>query len=194
MKADVEKKLGEFKEYVKNLEYLSNATAAIYWDTRVNIPKKGMPYRGEMLGYLSAEQYKLQTSPELKDFLDYFTAQENLDDVTAGMVREIQRDYDRTMKIPAQEYREYTVATAAAEAAWEEARAKSDFKLFQPHLEKLIAYNRKFIGYWGAKGTPYDTLLDLFEPGATVESVGKAFAPLRDAIVSLLLPHYLRQR
>jgi len=186
MKPELEKKLGEFKEYVKNLEYLSNAIAAVYWDTRVNMPKKGMPYRGEMLGYLSAEQYKLQTSPELKGFLDAFSAETDLDDVTAAMVRELRRDYDRTMKIPPQEYREYTVASAAAEAAWEEARAKSDFSLFLPHLKKLIDYNRKFIGYWGHKGTPYDTLLDLYEPGATVESIGKAFAPLRDAIVSLL--------
>lgn len=186
MKAELEKRLGEFKEYVKNLEYIGNATAAIYWDTRVNMPKKGMPYRGELLGYLSSEQYKLQTSPELKAFLDEFSSAADLDDVTAAMVRELQRAYDHTMKIPAQEFREYSVATAAAEAAWEEARAKSDFSLFLPHLEKLIDYNRKFIGYWGHKGTQYDTLLDLYEPGATVESIGKAFAPLRDAIVSLL--------
>jgi carboxypeptidase Taq len=186
MKADLEKKLNGFKEYVKDLEYLSNAFAALYWDTRVNAPKKGVPYRSGMLGYLSAEQYKLQTSPAVKDFLDEFSAVPGLDDVTAGMVRVIRREYDRTMKIPEKEYREYAVATSEAEAVWEEARAKSDFALFRPHLKKLIDYNRRFIGYWGYKGTPYDTLLDFYEPGATVETVNGAFVPLRDAIVSLL--------
>ena len=99
------------------------------------------------------------------------------------------------MKIPEKEYREYTVATSQAEAVWEEAPAlKSDFALFRPHLEKLIGYNRRFIGYWGYEGTPYDTLLDYYEPGATVESVNKAFVPLRDAIVSLLKPDRPKRR
>lgn len=179
-------KLNEFKEYVKNIEYLGSASATLYWDTRVNIPKKGLAQRGDLLGYLAAEQYKLQTAPAVKEYLDYFSSQPASDDITAGMVRIIKREYDRTMKIPEAEYREYTVATAAAEGAWEEARAKSDFSIFKPHLQKLIDFNRKFIGYWGYQGTPYDTLLGYYEPGATVESVNKAFSQLRDAIVALL--------
>ena len=186
MNEPYENKLNEFKEYVKNIEHLGSAFAALYWDTRVNIPKKGLPQRGELLGYLSAEQYKLQTAPAVKDYLDYFSSPPAQDDVTAGMVRIITREYERTMKIPEQEYREYTVATSAAEGAWEEAHAKSDFALFKPHLQKMIDFNRKFIGYWGYQGTPYDTLLGYYEPGATVESVNQAFGQLRDAIVSLL--------
>lgn len=186
MKEAYENRLNEFKEYVKNIEYLGSAFATLYWDTRVNIPKKGLPKRGDLLGYLSAEQYKLQTAPVVKEYLDYFSAEPASDDITAGMVRIIQREYDRTMKIPEQEYREYTVATSAAEAAWEEARAKSDFALFKPHLQKLIDFNRKFIGYWGYKATPYDTLLGFYEPGATVQSINLAFSQLRDTIISLL--------
>jgi Zn-dependent carboxypeptidase len=186
MKEDYEKKLNEFREYVKNIEYLGSALGALYWDTRVNIPQKGLPQRGELLGYLSAEQYKLQTSEAIKGFLGYFSGKSAPDDVTAGMVRVIQRDYDRTMKIPEREYRAYVVATSEAEAAWEEARAKSDFELFRPHLKKLIEYTRRFIGYWGYTGAPYDTLLDFYEPGATVEGIDGAFAPLKDAILSLL--------
>lgn len=178
--------MNAFREYVQNIEHIGSAQAVLYWDTRVNIPKKGLPQRGELLGYLAAEQYKLQTAPKVKEFLDSFSSQAALDDVTAGMVRTVRREYERSMKIPEQEYREYTIATSAAEAAWEEARAKSDFSVFKPHLEKLIAFNRRFIGYWGYKENPYDALLDYYEPGATVKTIDAAFSRLRDTIVSLL--------
>ncbi len=96
MKETYESRLSEFKAYGKNIEYLGSAFSALYWDTRVNAPKKGLAHRGDLLGYVSAEQYKLQTAPAVKEFLDDFTAEGSLDDVTAGMVRVIRREYDRT--------------------------------------------------------------------------------------------------
>ncbi len=186
MSKEYENKLSDFKEYVKNSSYLGSAFSALYWDARVNIPKKGMPRRSELLGYLSTEQYKLQTSETIKGFIDYFSGKPVQDDITAGMVRNTRKEYDRTMKIPEQEYREYVVACSDSEAAWEVAHANSDFEMFLPHLEKLIAFNRRFIGYWGYKDTPYDTLLDFYEPGATVEMIDKVFAQLKDAIVTLV--------
>jgi carboxypeptidase Taq len=186
MKEDFATKLEEFKEYLRNLEYLNSATSVLYWDTRVGIPKKGIPYRGQVLGYLSGEQYRLQTSDTIKGFIDYFKACDGLDDVTKAMVEKAGREYDRTMKIPEKRYKEYVIAASAAEAAWEEAKAASDYSLFKPHLEKLIAFNKEFLEYWGYKGSKYDTLLDFYEPGITVEKLDSAFGELRNAIVSLL--------
>ncbi len=181
-----ENRMQAFREYVQNIDYIGSAQAVLYWDTRVGIPKKGLPQRGELLGYLAGEQYKLQTAPAVKKFLDEFSSQPAQDDVTAGMIRTVRREYERSMKIPEKEYREYTVATSAAEAAWEEARAKSDFSIFKPHLEKLIDFNKRFIGYWGYTEHPYDALLHHFEPGFTVKVIDEAFSKLRDTIVSLL--------
>lgn len=186
MSENFEKKLAEFKEYLKDLEYLNSANAVLYWDARVNTPKKGIAYRGDVLGYLSNQLYKLQTSPVLKDYIDYFTENHGDDDVVRAMADKQKREYDRTMKIPEKRYTEYVVAAANAEAAWEEAKAKSDYSLFKPHLEKLIEFNREFIGYWGYKGSKYNVLLDYFEPGITAEKIDILFGELKNAIVSLM--------
>ena len=58
-------------------------------------------------------------------------------------------------------------------------RKQSDFPRFQPYLEKIIDYNRQFIELWGVKETPYDTLLDLYEPGMTVAKLDEVFTELR---------------
>ncbi|GLC30549.1 carboxypeptidase M32 [Clostridium omnivorum] len=179
-------KLGEFKEYLKKLEYLNNSVAVLYWDMRVGIPKKAIPYRGEMLGYLSGEAYKLQTSDTMKEFIDYFSGIEELDDVTKSMVESARKNYEQTKKIPEDKYKEYTILASNGEAAWEEAKEKSDFEIFKPYLEKLVAFNKEFIGYWGFKENKYDTLLDFYEPGITVKELDKVFGELRDAIVTLL--------
>lgn len=176
----------EFKELLKKIEYLKSASSVLYWDMRVGAPKKAIPYRGEVLGFLSGESYKLQTSDEIKKYIDYFTAQEDLDDVTKAMTEEAKRNYDQTKKIPEKRYTEYTVLTSNSEAVWEEAKDKSDFNMFKPYLQKIVDFNKEFIGYWGFKDNKYDTLLDLYEPGITVEKLDKVFGELRDAIVELL--------
>lgn len=186
MREGYEIKLGEFKEYLKKLEYLNNSVAVLYWDMRVGIPKKAIPYRGEILGYLSGEAYKLQTSDTMKEFIDYFSVVEELDDVTRSMVENARKNYEQTKKIPEDKYKEYTILASNGEAAWEEAKEKSDFEIFKPYLEKLVAFNKEFIGYWGFKENKYDTLLDFYEPGITVKELDKVFGELRDAIVSLL--------
>jgi len=186
MDKDFNTKLNEFKTYLKDVEYLSGAIAALYWDSRVNIPRKGVAFRGETLGYLSAELYKKQTSDAMRDFIEYFSAQADADAVTRAMADRAKREYDRSMKIPEERYRAYVVAVSAAEAAWEEAKEKTDFALFKPHLETLIGFNREFIEYWGGGAHGYDRLLDYFEPGFTTEKLDSVFGELRNAIVTLL--------
>lgn len=74
-----------------------------------------------------------------------------------------------------------------AEAVWEEAKAENNFALFLPYLEEIIAWQKKFIGYWGMKnGSPYNTLLDQYEPEMTTEILDRVFGELRTTIVSLV--------
>ena len=45
----------------------------------------------------------------------------------------------------------------------------------------------KFIQYWGIKnGSPYNTLLDLYEPDMTTDVVDQVFGELRESIVTLV--------
>ncbi|ERI90492.1 putative thermostable carboxypeptidase 1 [Clostridiales bacterium oral taxon 876 str. F0540] len=186
MGENFEMKLKEFKEYMTRIEYLNSASSVLSWDMMVSIPRKGKAYRSDVLGYLSSESYKLQTSDTMKEFIDYFISQENLDDVTESMVRNAKKSYDQTKKIPEDRYREYVVLASNSFSAWEEARAKSDYSIFKPYLEKIVKFNQEFLEYWGYEGNKYNTLLDLYEPGITVEKLDKVFGELREAIVNLL--------
>ncbi|MDD3224321.1 MAG: carboxypeptidase M32 [Clostridium sp.] len=183
---EIENKKEELKKYLKNLEYINSSIELVQWDTMVNMPKNAVEYRSEMIEYLSGESYKLSTSEKVRDFIKYFEKNDELDDITKATIRTLKKEYDITNKIPVSEYKEYVKETSISSSAWEEAKNKSDFSIFKPHLKKLIEYNRKFAEYWGYKDNKYDAFLDIYEPGITTEKLDSMFGELRDAIIILL--------
>lgn len=120
-------------------------------------------------------------------FIDDLTTEEaSLSETTNKMVQECKKEFERNKKIPADEFKEFVILQSRSESAWEEAREKADFSLFQPYLEQIVAYTRKFVEYWGYEGQKYNTLLDMYEPGMTVDILDKVFSQLRASIVPLV--------
>jgi carboxypeptidase Taq len=77
---------------------------------------------------------------------------------------------------------------AHAREAWGAARKESKFKLFRPHLQKLVDLRLQFSELWGYTGSPYNAHLDEYEPGARAEDLRDLFARLRPEIISILGP------
>jgi carboxypeptidase Taq len=78
------------------------------------------------------------------------------------------------------------VLQSKAESVWEDARAQSDFSMFEPYLEKIVDFKKRFVNYWGHEGNPYNPLLDLYEPGVTVDVIDRVFGQVREHIVPLV--------
>lgn len=182
-------KLESFKAYVRKMKQYEEAIALIYWDMRTGAPKKGIGTRSEVVGELSTEVFRMSTSDEMGEYLAFFTQPaelEQLDTISKKMVEECKKEYDRSKKIPAEKYQAYVVLTSQAESAWEDAKHNSDWTSFQPYLEKIVATTQEFIELWGYEGHKYNTLLDMYEPGMTVEKLDEVFGTLREKAVPLL--------
>ncbi|HOS70078.1 MAG TPA: carboxypeptidase M32 [Bacillota bacterium] len=178
-----------FFELVKRIKYYNDAIGVLYWDLRTGAPRKGVPYRAEVIGMLSEEAFRLSTSDAMGEYLAYFDEQDkssSLDPIMKALVRECRKEYDRYKKIPEAKYKEYVILTSEAESVWEDAKKNNDFEMFKPYLEKIVGYNLQFIELWGYKENKYDTLLDLYEPGMTIEKLDAIFSELRSRIVPLV--------
>ncbi|KAF0818739.1 MULTISPECIES: carboxypeptidase M32 [unclassified Cytobacillus] len=176
----------QFLEYVKKMTAYNEAIGLMYWDMRTGAPRQGMEQRSEVIGMISSEVFRMSTSEEMAAYIAKLSGQENLAEITLKTLEECKKDYDRNKKIPAEEYTEYVILQSKAENIWEDAKARSDFETFQPYLEKLVEMNKRFISYWGYEGNKYNTLLDMYEPGVTVETLDKVFGQLREKIVPLV--------
>lgn len=178
----------QFIDYVKKIKHYDEALSVLYWDMRTGAPKKGLDQRATVIGTLASQSFALSTAEELGDMLTALEA--NIDElpyVTKRLVEEVRKSYDLNKKIPVDEYEQFTIEKAQSEAAWEEAKDKADFSIFLPHLEKMVAWKKKFIGYWGEKnGSPYNTLLDQYEPNMTTDILDDVFGQVRAAIAPLV--------
>jgi carboxypeptidase Taq len=176
----------EFLDYVKKMQAYNEALGLIYWDLRTGAPKNGVDQRAEVIGMLSSEVFHMSTSEEMAAYIARLTGNNELSEITLKTLEECKKAYDRNKKIPAKEFQEYVVLQSKAESVWEVAREKSDFKMFLPYLEKIINYQKKFINYWGYEGNKYNTLLDMYEPGITVDILDQVFSEVRNAIIPLV--------
>ncbi|SEP66068.1 carboxypeptidase M32 [Piscibacillus halophilus] len=174
----------EFLEYYKQIESYGEAIKLMAWDLRTKAPKKGVQRRSETLSFLSQKVHELKTSDQMKSYIDQL--KNSSDPVIKRSVELVEKEYNQSRKIPVEEYKEFVELTSQAESVWTEAREKSDFEMFRPYLEKIVAFNIKFAEYWGYKENRYDALLDNYEPGVTVKTLDQVFPKLRDDLGILI--------
>lgn len=178
----------KFEALVRKMNAYEEATSVMYWDLRTGAPKKSVAGRSEVLGLLSTEVFKMSTSKEMENYITELQKEKDtLPLALQKTLEEVQEDFELQKKVPADEYNAYVVLCSEAESIWEEAREKSDFNMFEPYLEKLVASTRKMIEYWGEKdGNAYNRLLDQYEPGMTTEIIDEVFGKLKETIVPLV--------
>ncbi len=171
----------------KKLYAYNTASSALYLDGDTVAPKDTAEGRGVALGILAGEQHKLMTDPALDETLAFLKEhKDELDLAKNREVEELSRAVRQLKRIPAEEYMAYAELTNQASDVWHRAKETSDFELFRPCLEKLVAYNRKFAGYYDPDKAPYDALLNEYERGVDRAYLDGFFAALREKLVPLI--------
>lgn len=158
----------DFRALLAEADAYREAVTLAQWDLRTKIPKKAVDQRSEVIGFLAEKIHSIETSEKMKYFIDVLKGNAE-DPIIAKAIEECEENYERNRKIPNDEFREYTMLQTKSESVWEIARETNDFELFQPYLEKMVEFNKKFAEYWGYAENRYDALLHNFEPGVTVK-------------------------
>ena len=182
-------KLNQLKESLGEVADLRNAAGLLGWDQQTYMPPGGSEARGNQLATLGKLAQIKFTAPEVGKLLEDLRGEyagTNGDSDEAAMVRVASRDYDKAVRVPPEFVAETAIVTTKAHEAWMEARGKSDFSIFRPHLEKIIELTHKYISFFPPADHPYDTLLDDYEPGMKTADVKKIFDDLRPRQVQLL--------
>ena len=183
----VNQALEKLKKLQRTQAAYNHALGVVYLDATTVAPSDSWEGRGKTMEIMSEIMYNLIADPENDDLLKYLEARkEELEPQTVREVEVLRKEYDQIHRIPAQEYVEYSVLQNDAQVAWEKAKNEDDFASFAPYLEKIVAFNRKFAGYYNENLKPYDALLNEYEEGLTMETLDAFFAQLREVIVPLI--------
>ncbi len=187
MTEELKLKTEQLAELQKKLYAFNYASSSIYLDGATVAPRDTEEGRGEALGILSEYTYELATSKETIELLEYL--KEHKDELTPHQAREVElllRDNDYMKNIPQDEYVAYQKILSKADYVWHRAKEENDYESFKPVLKDIFDYNIRFAKYYKPDEEPYNTQLNMFERGLTMEQCDKFFATLREHIVPLI--------
>ncbi len=187
--------LDDLKTKLLDIQHIRDAAALLSWDQETYMPAGGGPTRAAHLATLQTLAHDTLVSPDIENLLlhhiDPATGlaignAAGLDDASQALLRETWRDFSKAKQLPSDFVTRLEHACSLARQAWAEARRHNDFARFLPHLRAVVALKFEEIDHRGHAGSPYDALLDVYEPGATVAQLQPLFAALRDGLTALL--------
>ena len=159
-----------------------------YSSRKLGVPPNALPFRAEQMAYLSGQAHRSFTAAKVGELIAecerHGFRPAELDE--AANVRERRRS---TIEQPAFRRRlveKFERVRAHAREAWRNAREKSQFKLFKPHLDKVLDLSRQMADCWGFQESPYDALREEYGAGTRARTLRETFSELRAALVSIL--------
>jgi len=134
----------------------------------------------------------MATDPEIGSLIKKVWENRDYDSLDEAQKRNahlFKKRYDEETRLPEELVAETAKQQTIAVNVWKKAKAAKDFSLFKPELEKLLELRRKaaeILMEVKETATPYDPLIDSFEPKMTTEKISNTFNKLKEGIVPLI--------
>lgn len=169
------------------LSRFQHLSAIAGWDMFAMMPPGGSTARGEALAELGVLQHQILTDKKVGDWLRN-ALQEELNDVEQANLREMTRQYQQAALLPESLVEAKALAGSKCEHAWRTQRPANDWAGFSANLKEVVKLSREEAKIRAqAKGcSPYDALLDIFEPDMTSARLDVLFADLKSWLPDLL--------
>ena len=178
------------------IQQINSAASLLSWDMETYMPAGGGAARADQIATLQGLAHDRLVSPDIErllgQWLDLQTgdlqprAADPWDESALALLREVWRDFSRAKKLPSNFVVKLGRECSLAQQIWVEARAKNDFKQFLPNLKTIVTLKKEEAQYLGYSHSPYDALLDHYEPGSTVGQLTPLFGALKARLVPLL--------
>ncbi|MCW4028194.1 MAG: carboxypeptidase M32 [Candidatus Bathyarchaeota archaeon] len=176
----------------KDATVLSTAEGIIHWDMETMMPPKAVEQRSQQLALLSRIHHQLATDPQIGKLLDAIQTSSQYKAMGQTQKRNlylINKTYKEQTALPEKLVSDLAMQEAVTVNNWKKAKAKKDFNLYKADLQKLFELSQEaaeiLMKVKGAK-TPYDALIDNFEPNMSTENITATFRELLAGLKPLI--------
>ena len=178
------------------LSALGDAGGILGWDQQTTMPLGAAGRRAEQLATLAVLSHEILVATETADLLG--TAEQGateLEPWQQANLHEMRRAFSHATALPGELVEARSKAASRCEIAWRQARADADFNSVATLLSEVLTLER---AAGEAKGaalglSPYDALLDGYDPGMRRARIDPLFAELRHEFPALLADVLSRQ-
>ncbi|MBI2396075.1 MAG: carboxypeptidase M32 [Deltaproteobacteria bacterium] len=177
---------------------IRDAATLLEWDASTFMPDGGAQARADQMATLRVIRHELLTDAAMGERLASAEACADLDEWERANLREMRREWIHATAVPAALVEARSQAVSACEMRWRTARRANDFAGLRPLLEEVVRLTREMAA---AKSqslgvSPYDALLDEWEPGGRAADIDRVFGAIESFLPSLVervLAHQARR-
>jgi carboxypeptidase Taq len=172
-----------FARYYK----LAEAMGVLHWDRAAMMPSGGAEGRAEQIATLQVLMHEQLIDPAIGELLERVD-DDGLDEWQRANIAEMKRKRVHATAVPAALVDAESRATSRCEMVWREARRDDDFERLAPHLAEVVNVVRQVAEAKAeALGcSPYDALLDQFDPAMRAETIDPIFDRLAAFLPDLI--------
>lgn len=182
MKTEVRELVDRWAE----IDDISKASQVLEWDQETKMPGGGAAARGSQLATLAKVAHEKLTSRDFKHALKGASTTTKLPLREAAIVREAEREHNRAARVPGSLVEEIAKAESLGLELWRTAYRTNRWREFSRQLATLVRLKRRLADAVGYRDQPYDALLDMYEPDATVADLDPLFDGLKEATIPLV--------
>jgi carboxypeptidase Taq len=175
----------QLEERFRRIGALEQAISMLHWDTGAMMPEGGAPARAEQLATLRLIAHQHLTAPEIDALLAEAEAESDVLGLwQSANLREMRRRWHHAAALPGVLVEARSRACSECETVWRRARMQNDFAAVLPGLEQVLSVEREVAAIKAERfgRSPYEALLDQYEPGGSVPVIDRLF----DEIASFL--------
>jgi carboxypeptidase Taq len=168
---------------------IEGAISMLHWDAAAMMPAGGAAARAEQLATLRVISHQHLTAPEIGDLVAEAESESDaLDPWQRANLREMRRRRVHATALPDTLVEAESRACSECEAVWRDARAQNAFSAVLPLLERVLRLEREIAAIKGEHlgSSPYEALLDQYEPGGSVATIDSLFDELMRFLPDLL--------
>lgn len=173
--------------HYQTIHHFNHAQAMLGWDAAANMPAGGSDARSEAMAELSVHIHRLSTQPQLTDWFSS-AEQETLTTEQQASLREMKRQWQHATVVPEDLVQAQSKAGSKCEHAWRAQRQANDWQGFEKNWKEVVKLSREEAKIRGAALglTPYDAMLDKFEPGTSTEFLNTLFTDVKSWLPELI--------
>jgi carboxypeptidase Taq len=180
----------------RRIATIEEAISVLRWDAAAMMPTGGAAARAGQLAVLRGLVHEALTAPDLGELAARASGEHNaLDHWQAANLGEMQRRLAHAAALPGDLVEAASKAASECEIVWRRAHAAGDFAMVLPPLERLLSLKRETAAAQAERlgTTPYEALLDQYEPGGSVAEIERLFNEISGFLPDLIEAVLTRQ-
>ncbi|NOH82065.1 carboxypeptidase M32 [Vibrio sp. RE86] len=171
----------------KKISHFNHLAAICGWDQAAVMPSGGNSARSEAMAELSVHIHSLHTQPQLADWFAQAET-EQLGSQDQATLRELKRQWQQANLLPEDLVQAKSLAGSKCEHAWRTQRSENDWQGFEKNWAEVVKLSQEEAQIRAdANGsTPYDAMLDIYEPGTSSASLDALFSDVKTWLPDLI--------